>query len=73
MTVDSEVQMLCRCADCATLFRIAKSQLMSHSGLVRCGDCGAIFNAAWNLVDEIPNPAQLKTPVETSLTAPHST
>ena len=73
MTVDSEVQMLCRCADCATLFRITKSQLMSHSGLVRCGDCGTVFNAAWNLVDEIPNPAQLKTPAETSPGVQHGT
>ena len=61
----SEAQLLCRCSDCATLFRIAKTELMSHSGLVRCGDCGTVFNAAWNLVDEITNPAQSKTPAET--------
>ena len=34
---------------------------MSHSGLVRCGNCGVIFNAAWNLVDEIPNPVESTT------------
>ena len=58
-----DIRFLCRCSECDTVFRLAASQLASHAGLVRCGDCGAVFNAAWNLVDEIPNPIESSTPV----------
>ena len=58
-----DTQLLCRCNECDTVFRLAASQLASHAGLVRCGGCGTVFNAAWNLVDEIPNPVELSTPV----------
>ncbi|SVB65277.1 uncharacterized protein METZ01_LOCUS218131, partial [marine metagenome] len=58
-----DIRFLCRCSECDTVFRLAASQLASHAGLVRCGDCGTVFNAAWNLVDEIPNPVESSTPV----------
>ena len=58
-----DIRFLCRCSECDTVFRLAASQLASHAGLVRCGDCGTVFNAAWNLVDEIPNPVGSSTPV----------
>ena len=58
-----DTQLLCRCNECDTVFRLAASQLASHAGLVRCGDCGTVFNAVWNLVDEIPNPVESSTPV----------
>jgi predicted Zn finger-like uncharacterized protein len=58
-----DIPFLCRCSECDTVFRLAASQLASHAGLVRCGDCGTVFNAAWNLVDEIPNPVGSLTPV----------
>ena len=58
-----DIRFLCRCSECDTVFRLAADQLASHAGLVRCGDCGTVFNAAWNLVDEIPNPVESSTPV----------
>lgn len=58
-----DARLLCRCSECDTLFRLAANQLASHAGLVRCGGCGTAFNAAWNLVDEIPNPIGSSTPV----------
>ncbi|MBO68207.1 MAG: hypothetical protein CL398_07830 [Acidiferrobacteraceae bacterium] len=59
MAKSSSSQLLCRCSQCATLFRITSLQLAERNGLVRCGDCGTIFNASWNLVDELPNPVDL--------------
>ena len=58
-----DTRLLCRCSECDTVFRLAADQLASHAGLVCCGDCGTVFNAAWNLVDEIPNPVESSTPV----------
>ena len=58
-----DTRFLCRCSECDTVFRLAASQLASHAGLVRCGDCGTVFNAAWNLVDDIPNPVDSSTSV----------
>jgi predicted Zn finger-like uncharacterized protein len=58
-----DTRLLCRCSECDTVFRLTANQLASRAGLVRCGDCGTVFNAAWNLVDEIPNPVELSTPV----------
>ena len=64
MKASFDTRVLCRCSECETVFRLATSQLASHAGLVRCGDCGIVFNAAWNLLDEIPNPVESSTPVE---------
>ena len=58
-----DTRLLCRCSKCDTVFRLTANQLASHAGLVCCGDCGTVFNAAWNLVDEIPNPVESSTPV----------
>ena len=67
-----DIRFLCRCSECDTVFRLAASQLASHAGLVRCGDCGTVFNAAWNLVDEIPNPVESSTPVAPISSIRHS-
>jgi len=58
-----DTRLLCRCSECDTVFRLVANQLARRAGLVCCGDCGTVFNAAWNLVDEIPNPVESSTPV----------
>jgi len=68
MTRSSTPQLLCRCSECATLFRITGNQLAERNGLVRCGDCNTIFNASWNLVDEAPNPVDLLASTSSDLT-----
>ena len=41
--------------------------LKVNSGLIACETCGAEFNAAWNLIDQIPNPILASTiPVKIS-------
>ena len=69
----TERQILCRCENCATVFRTINDHLTSSAGLVQCKVCGEIFNAQWNLVDEIPNPADSKLPINSATTSkPHS-
>lgn len=48
-----------RCAFCETLLTLSPGELRTDAGLVRCTGCGQQFNAAWNLVDQIPNPARI--------------
>ena len=64
-----ERQILCRCENCATVFRTINDHLTSSAGLVKCKVWGEIFNAQWNLVDEIPNPADSKSPVNSATTS----
>jgi predicted Zn finger-like uncharacterized protein len=58
-----DARLLCRCSECNTVFRLAANQLAIHTGLISCRNCGTVFNAAWNLLDEIPNPVESSTPV----------
>ncbi len=49
--------MITRCPQCATAFRITTTQLSSAKGSVRCGSCFTIFNALENLTERHPAPA----------------
>ena len=53
----------CRCRACGVDLSLTADQLSNRSGLICCKDCGQEFNAAWNLVDQIPNPAETLTSV----------
>ena len=48
-----------RCSACDAIQTVTPEALKTQSGLLRCSECGATFNAAWSLVDQIPNPARL--------------
>ncbi|MED5249265.1 MAG: hypothetical protein VYB82_02445, partial [Pseudomonadota bacterium] len=48
-----------RCSACDVIQTVTPEALKTQSGLLRCSECGATFNAAWSLVDQIPNPARL--------------
>ena len=56
-----------RCSACETIQTVTPEALKTQSGLLRCSECGATFNAAWSLVDQIPNPARLTQLVPVSL------
>ena len=48
-----------RCSASDAIQTVTPEALKTQSGLLRCSECGATFNAAWSLVDQIPNPARL--------------
>ncbi len=48
-----------RCSACEAIQTVTPEALKTQSGLLSCSECGATFNAAWSLVDQIPNPARL--------------
>ena len=48
-----------RCSACDAIQTVTPEALKTQNGLLRCSECGATFNAAWSLVDQIPNPARL--------------
>ena len=54
-----------RCSACDVIQTVTPEALKTQSGLLRCSECGATFNAAWSLVDQIPNPARLNQLVTT--------
>ncbi len=54
-----------RCSACDAIQTVTPEALNTQSGLLRCSECGATFNAAWSLVDQIPNPARLNQLVTT--------
>ena len=45
-----------RCNLCEASIEISPEVLQVNTGLIACETCGAEFNAAWNLIDQIPNP-----------------
>lgn len=47
-------RMFAQCTNCDSIFRVTHAQLGAYHGLVRCGHCREVFNAAWNLVDDVP-------------------
>ena len=47
------------CSACEAIQTVTPEALKTQSGLLSCSECGATFNAAWSLVDQIPNPARL--------------
>ncbi|WP_041522535.1 DUF3426 domain-containing protein [Gilvimarinus agarilyticus] len=44
-------QLVTRCPQCSTSFRITPAQIQKARGAVRCGSCLHIFNAEHNLID----------------------
>lgn len=56
-----------RCNLCEASIEVSPEMLKVNSGLIACETCGAEFNAAWNLIDQIPNPILASTiPVKIS-------
>ena len=47
-----------RCSSCDAVQSVTQEVLQTNTGLLHCAHCGQIFNAAWSLVDQIPNPAR---------------
>ncbi|MAF07177.1 MAG: hypothetical protein CL389_04890 [Acidiferrobacteraceae bacterium] len=47
-----------RCSSCDAVQAVTPEALQTNTGLLRCPSCDSIFNAAWSLVDQIPNPAR---------------
>ena len=65
MTTAAHTSLQTRCSYCDTVLTVTAKQLQSDSGLLACSDCGKVFNAAWNLIDQVANPAQLAQPIDT--------
>ncbi|MDO6747464.1 DUF3426 domain-containing protein [Gilvimarinus sp. 1_MG-2023] len=51
-------EMVTRCPECSTSFRITQAQIQKARGAVRCGSCLHIFNAQKHLVDGKPTAAK---------------
>ncbi|MBT3707374.1 MAG: DUF3426 domain-containing protein [Proteobacteria bacterium] len=45
-----------KCNLCEASIEVSPEVLQVNAGLITCETCGAEFNAAWNLIDRIPNP-----------------
>ena len=43
-----------RCPECATAFRVLPAQLSARGGRVRCGKCSRVFDGLANLVQDAP-------------------
>lgn len=65
MTTAAHASLQTRCSYCDTVLAVTAKQLQSDSGLLACSDCGKVFNAAWNLIDQVANPAQLAQTIDT--------
>ena len=48
--------LITRCPECATAFRISDTLLKSAKGMVRCGSCLKVFNAQQNLESKSQSP-----------------
>ena len=51
-----------RCSSCDAVQSVTQEALRTNTGLLRCTHCDQVFNAAWSLVDQIPNPARRVDP-----------
>ena len=58
MTYDEHALLETRCNGCKGILSVTADTLAAGAGLVQCGECDTVFNAAWNLVEQIPNPTQ---------------
>lgn len=54
--------MYTQCPKCHSIFTVSELQLTAREGLVRCGHCLEVFNAAWNLVDALPDTTEPTKP-----------
>lgn len=62
--------MITRCPQCGTAFRISDTHLASAKGAVRCGSCLNIFNAQENLASNTdPTPPATKPATQPDVTA----
>ncbi|WP_049723646.1 DUF3426 domain-containing protein [Gilvimarinus polysaccharolyticus] len=64
-------QLVTRCPQCSTSFRITPAQIQKARGAVRCGSCLHIFNAEQNLI-EGRNPKPAAPRVKTTKRAPQT-
>lgn len=64
MTTAAHASLQTRCSYCDTVLAVTAKQVQSDAGLLTCNDCGKVFNAAWNLIDQVANPAQLAQPID---------
>ena len=65
-------RLLARCIDCESISPVTVEALSGDAGLIHCTDCGVVFNAAWNLVDEVPNPIDPGAPTAVTTRRPAS-
>ncbi|GIT54841.1 MAG: hypothetical protein Ct9H300mP16_20010 [Pseudomonadota bacterium] len=65
-------RLLTRCIDCESISPVTVEALSGDAGLIHCTDCGVVFNAAWNLVDEVPNPIDPGAPTAVTTRRPAS-
>ena len=56
MTYNEQNLLETRCNGCKGILSVTADILAAGAGLVQCGECDTVFNAAWNLVEQIPNP-----------------
>ena len=68
MTYDEHALLETRCNGCESILAVTADTLAAGAGLVQCGECDTVFNAAWNLVEQIPNPTQARS-LQNRLTA----
>ena len=61
MTYDEQTWLETRCNGCESILSVTADTLAAGAGLVQCGECDTVFNAAWNLVEQIPNPTQARS------------
>jgi len=61
MTYDEHALLETRCNGCESILAVTADTLAAGAGLVQCGECDTVFNAAWNLVEQIPNPTQARS------------
>ncbi|MGH8735851.1 MAG: DUF3426 domain-containing protein [Burkholderiales bacterium] len=54
------MNLITRCPNCGTAFRIQPAQLAARGGRVRCGKCSAVFDAVAALQDHGAAPASLE-------------
>ena len=68
MTYNEQALLETRCNGCKGILSVTADTLAAGAGLVQCGECDTVFNAAWNLVEQIPNPTQARS-LQNRLTA----
>ena len=61
MTYNEQTLLETRCNGCKGILSVTADTLAAGAGLVQCGECDTVFNAAWNLVEQIPNPTQARS------------
>lgn len=51
-----------RCPECSTAFRVLPAQLSARAGRVRCGKCSKVFDGLASLVQDAPLPVEEPSP-----------